>query len=93
MGEAGEEGASVEVGHHGDMAGDAKLTGAPDAHDVASDEGVRADVHAADGADAAGGGFGVGFVGPGKRAWGTGEGGYIRGGASEDLVASEPAVR
>ena len=88
MGEASEEGAGVEVGHDGDVSRDAEFARAPDAHDVASDEWVGADVHAADSADAPGGGFGVRFKGPGEAAWGAGEGRYVGGAAGEGLVAS-----
>ena len=69
------------------MARDAELAGAPNA----DDERVRADADAADGADAPGGNFGVGFKGPGEGTWWACEIGDVGGGAGEDLVACHAA--
>ena len=64
VGEAGEEGAGIEVGDHGNVTGDAQFARAPDTDNVSGNDWVWAKVDAADGTDAAGCGFGVRFEGP-----------------------------
>lgn len=64
----------LELGGDGDMSSNAELVRAPDSNDVGSHGKVRANLHAADGKNSSGGGFGIRFVGPGEASLGAGEG-------------------
>jgi hypothetical protein len=53
---------------------------------------VWAYIHAADGTDSSGGGFGIRFVGPGQTAWGSGEGRDVGHETGEGFVACNAAA-